>query len=168
MAGIKNKYDFYKGFLEALGAEGINETDYKNEEELRKKILDTMGVEYVFDDVNQTDLFRGKFLEGLANGSGGGGSSDFSTAEVTFISTVSSPAPEQEVIAIMEIMGEEGMISKFPLINGSLTVDVVLFKGSQIIYAPNDFNDITVTGDITEEEGEIIISGAGTISYGNK
>ena len=99
---------------------------------------------------------------------GGGGSSDFSTAEVTFISSISKQPPIQEVVAIVDVMGEKTMGSTIPLINGSLTVDVVLFKGSQIIYAPDEVKNITVTGNITEEEGEIIISGAGTISYENK
>ena len=40
MAGIKNKYEFYKGSLEALGAEDVNETDYKNEEEFKRNQAD--------------------------------------------------------------------------------------------------------------------------------
>lgn len=83
MAGIKNKYEFLKGILDALGAEGYSEADVKNEETFRSKVLDALGVEHDYNDVNQFALWREKLVEGLA-GSGGGGSSDFSTATVTF------------------------------------------------------------------------------------
>lgn len=94
-----------------------------------------------------------------------GGSSDFSTAEVIVTNSTESNV-NQNGIAIFEYMGEEAMASEFPPIfpNTSVTYDFVLFKGQQTIYAPDDVH-IAVTGDITEEEGEIVITGDGTITY---
>lgn len=132
MASIKNKYEFYKGFLEALGAQDVKETEYKNEEELRKKILDTMGVEYVFDDVNQTDLFRGKFLEGLSNGGGGGGSSDFSTAKVNFI--VEESITEDFLINIINVYGNDMFDALDSADIDPEGIDAVLYKGGAKVY----------------------------------
>lgn len=140
MEGIKNKYEFYKGFLEALGAEDVAETEYRNEEQLRRKILDTLGVDYVLDDVNQTDLFRGKFLEGLANG-GGGGSSDFSTAEVTITSD------DEYVDGLMiNYITENGVeLTNSPDVG---TYETVLYNGMGNAYkVENLHKTITVTGN---------------------
>lgn len=128
MASIKNKYEFYKGFLEALGAQDVKETEYKNEEELRKKILDTLGVQYVFDDVNQTDLFRGKFLEGLANGGGGGGGgeSDFTTAKVVL--TVEESVTEDFFVNIVNVFGEEMFFGLDSRDFDPEGIDAVLYK----------------------------------------
>ena len=97
-----------------------------------------------------------------------GGSSDFSTAEVTFSNTTDTTLV-QNGIAVLNFMGEEGMAMEFPILTTDpITVDVVLFKGSQIIFAPTDDVTIAVTGDITENEGEIVVTGDGTISYTTK
>ena len=75
----------------------------------------------------------------------------------------------QNGIAVLNFMGEEGMAMEFPILTTDpITVDVVLFKGSQIIFAPTDDVTIAVTGDITENEGEIVVTGDGTISYTTK
>lgn len=167
MAGIKNKYDFYKGFLEALGAENIMETDYKNEEELRKKILDTLGVEYVFDDVNQTDLFREKFLQGISSG-GGSGSSDFSTAEVTLIN--SSERGSYYSIAFLSVDSENGCYYEFARhVETELTLTVPLYKGKAkfpfAIDLVTEDEPITTGGVSIDEDYEyIIITGDGTFS----
>lgn len=102
------------------------------------------------------------------NVSGGGGSSDFSTAEVTITNSTSSNIT-QSCIAVIEYAGEEGLTSTLPPLgaNQSITCDMVLFKGTQGFYAPDDVY-ITVTGDITEEEGWITITGDGTITYDEK
>lgn len=97
-----------------------------------------------------------------------GATSDFTTVEVTITNSTGSGI-SQSCIAIQEFMGVEGMTSQLaPLApNSSVTVDMVLFKGTQIIYPPDDFT-IAVTGDITDDtydNGEIIITGAGTITY---
>ena len=173
MAGIKNKYDFYKGFLEALGAENITETDYKNEEELRKRILDTLDVEYVFDDVNQTDLFREKFLQGISSG-GGGGSSDFSTAEVTFIcndsTLIESPVDFNGAFYGVDDRLETPIDATMPYIGfyGSETVkQILLYKGNAILTIGDSVDEIDSTSGSIEAVGLGMykISGNCTIHY---
>lgn len=166
MAGIKNKYEFYKGFLEALGAQDVKETEYKNEEELRKKILDTMGVEYVFDDVNQTDLFRGKFLEGLANG-GGGGESDFSTAEVTVINDAAN-----EFLLIIPNIFDNILASELDSadIDPDTPLIVPLYKGRieigypAISFEQKNFSYLGSEGVSVNQFGKVVISGTGTLT----
>lgn len=91
--------------------------------------------------------------------------SDFSTAVVTITNSTNS-ALSQSCIAILELMGAQMMTSEIPPldVDASVTVNMVLFKGSQIIYAPENVN-IAVTGDITDDSGELTITGAGTITY---
>lgn len=168
MAGIKNKYDFYKGFLEALGAEGINETDYKNEEELRKKILDALDVEYVFDDVNQTDLFREKFLQGISSGGGGGGSSDFSTAQVTFIFSEQKPNINRPRTVYIDPEFDEIVYEdvRTPLGSQTTTLNVVCWKNKGVIDSVTDDSYISSTGscEYDSEEGIIEVTGNCTIT----
>lgn len=96
---------------------------------------------------------------------GGGGTSDFTTAEVTITNSTNSSI-SQSCIAILELMGAQMMTSEIPPldVDASVTVNMVLFKGSQIIYAPENVT-IAVTGDITDDSGELTITGAGTITY---
>lgn len=85
MANYRNEFEFRSGLLNALGVEH-SEADAKNEERWRAKMLDGLEVEYNQNDVNQFGLFREKLVEGVENYSGGGGgSSDFSTAQVTIV-----------------------------------------------------------------------------------
>lgn len=95
----------------------------------------------------------------------GGGTSDFTTAEVTITNSTNSNL-SQSCIAILELMGAQMMASEIPPldVDASVTVNMVLFKGSQIIYAPENVT-IAVTGDITDDNGELTITGAGTITY---
>ena len=122
-------------------------------------------------DTGKTFMFNeedSEWEELPSSGGGGGGSSDFSTAQVTITNSTSSNIT-QSCINVLELMGEQTMSSELPPLgaNGSVTCDMVLFKGTQLIYAPDDVN-IAVNGDITEEEGVIVINGDGTITYTSK
>lgn len=96
---------------------------------------------------------------------GGGGSSDFSTAEVTFNSNTA------ETIQLMvPVATEEGIDIEHAVRNGR-TLVVPLYNGSCIVGANDsyegDFTDFSVTGNIRidAEVGYIIVSGDGTITY---
>ena len=167
MASIKNKYEFYKGFLEALGAQDVKETEYKNEEELRKKILDTMGVDYVFDDVNQTDLFRGKFLEGLANGgSGGGGSSDFDVVNISIVNNTTSDIEIQAPAIIDDTIWSSVDIESDNTSDLNIVIHTTGGAFASIVTANRAIFD-NPTGGVTIVQGTgstaILINGAGSV-----
>lgn len=97
---------------------------------------------------------------------GGGGSSDFSTAEVEIVNTCHANRT-LNAIAVLDVMGEEAMGSSIPLFsNQSLTCKAVLFKGMQRFFAP-DNTSTSVTGDISydDENKSVTITGAGTITF---
>lgn len=103
---------------------------------------------------------------------GGGGSSDFSTAEVKIINDTASEVTIDNCPIVDE--GElSGGISLSA--NTESTLTLILYKGHTYIYAISvggtpmvDGTGITVTGDIVNESDEyevyIIISGNGTIT----
>lgn len=59
-------------------------SNVRNYEEYRAEVLDRLGDDYTVEDLRNTERWRLRVLDMLSGGgSGGGGSSDFSTAEVT-------------------------------------------------------------------------------------
>lgn len=184
----RNFKDFREQLLAALGSSGDH--DVENEINFKNALLDALKVEHTMEDVRNFEQYREKLIEGVAKSGGvtvealnvtenGTYSeegkayspvvvdveSDFTTAEVTIINSTNAGIT-QSCIAVLEYLGAEAMISQLPPLDpeASLTVDMVLFKGSQIIYAPEDLT-IAVTGDITDDSGELTITGAGTITY---
>ena len=85
--------------------------------------------------------------------SGGGGSGDFSTAEV-------------EITGMAEIYGAFLKEDETYYINDSGTVTVILYKGKATLSSLNAPEN--VTGDITydSDRDEIIVTGDGTITFG--
>lgn len=114
------------------------------------------------------------FLIGRASagGGGGGGSSDFSTATVTIISNKNSSEMYEQCFACYEENelgeGSPTMLGTYigiePL--SSVTLKVPLYKGCA--YWMNPFREsglgAVVTGGITNNSGNFIITGDGTIT----
>lgn len=95
----------------------------------------------------------------------GGGSSDVSTATVTFNSNT-----DVTLQLMVPVATEDGADIELAVRNGR-TLEVLLYNGSCIV-GPNDsftgdFSNFSVTGDISvdTEAGYIIVSGDGTITY---
>ena len=155
---IKNKYDYRGGVLEALNVEHTP-SDLRNEDEYRKKVLEGFGVEYTDDDINQMSLFREKVVEGLASGSGGGGSSDFSTAEVTFINNTNA-----EEYINGAFIGSDMLQYVSEIGTGTSTKQAVIYKSGSKAYVDDETATISVSGDATYNDGVITITGNCTIT----
>lgn len=95
---------------------------------------------------------------------GGGGSSDFSTAEVTFVNTSESG------IAVVNVAssfwddeysegGTNGVTWVYP--NQTLTMNVVLYKGCAYAEVSSETTISSITGDIEREDNNLVITGAG-------
>ena len=103
---------------------------------------------------------------------GGGGSSDFSTAEVTITNNLEDVVDFHGPIIIMaEDENEEDEFQMNVIIPPSteITIKVVLYKGSSaemVAYAnDDDAPEAAVTGDIHAEGGTYIITGNGTMTF---
>ena len=161
MTNYRNVFEFRSGLLDALGVEH-SEADAKNEERLRAKMLDGLGVEYNQNDVNQFDLFRAKLVEGVGNYSGGGGSSDFSTAEVTINNESGKTIP---VIYIQNVIEENalgagspsGVINAAYNIGSTGSIRVPLYKGGALWQIGDELlnYEISVSGSATKVSSAI-------------
>lgn len=93
----------------------------------------------------------------------GGGSSDFSTAEVEFKNQTTT------ILKISCCCIVDDNIESIPPLNAAKnkTFTAVLYKGSQQVEIPFGVELTTVTGDITldSEEGIITINGSGTVLF---
>ena len=131
--GINNKYEYRSGLLDSLKVQHTA-SDVRNEDEYRKKVLNGLGVEYTEDDINQKNLYRAKVVEGLAS-SGGGGSSDFSTAQVTLIGKDGVIAGD--VYLPITLDGEDGMpdvaffLANY-VANQQHTYNAIMYKGATL------------------------------------
>lgn len=111
---------------------------------------------------NSQLVFPGGFVSAIGNISGGGGSSDFSTAQVTVTRT------EQKTIFMPFLLdGEHSAIMSSVEDSGVYTA--VLYKGVCVASALNLGNPmiaptVAVTGNATSEGFEIIITGDCTIT----
>jgi len=147
MANMRNKWEFYGSILEALGVD-YTDAELKNNETLRAKLLEGLGVEHTYDDVNQYPLWREKLVEGVGNMSGGGGSSDFSTAEVT---VNGKPTFFVAEVASLTENGLQGTCRKSPSEN---SFTVVLYQGSTIMQG---VKGITPSFSIPTDETNILL-----------
>lgn len=162
MANMRNKWEFYGSILEALGVD-YTDAELKNNETLRAKLLEGLGVEHTYDDVNQYPLWREKLVEGVGNMSGGGGSSDFSTAEVT-ITWNNSKLGELLWDSCPTIVSDS-MITGVMYTNISpAIITVPLYKGK--CYWEKTTRGLTLSGNIEEyNDGDgMLITGDGTIT----
>ena len=107
---------------------------------------------------------------GESGGGGGGGSSDFSTAEVT----IQVGLGLEVTVNMVNVDGEEMLTGAFFSTSSepaTTTYSAVLYKG--VGYASifdnatgddYDMSRVSVTGDLTKDEYDIIITGNGTIT----
>lgn len=158
MSDVRNYEEYRAQALASLG-EDYTVEDLRNEERFRSKVLDGLGVSYETDDLVNFEKYRIKVLQGIAGG-GGGGSSDFSTAEMTIVgSTVN-----MNCAYITEYSGMEFISIGSSFHTGQYTIP--LYKGMAV--AQLDSRQIGVaiaTGNATiDEEGVIIITGDCTIT----
>lgn len=91
---------------------------------------------------------------------GGGGSSDFSTATVTIVGT--TPDVEFECVSI----DEDGMHHTISVSTGSGTATVVLYQGSASLINNNEYEIMSISGDIEYDVAmdEYTITGDCTIT----
>ena len=114
------------------------------------------------DKLNNVDI---KSVDGVIesvkiNGeeAGGGGSSDFSTAEVTIITP-------NEITVVVPFANEDDSWSDGTMAIGSdgATVTAILYKGKAAIWSPN--SDVTsVSGNATLDDGVAYVTGDCTIT----
>ena len=140
-------------------------------EDTLKGISDAIkGAEIQELNVTENGTYRAEGGKGFSpvnvNVSGGGGSSDFTTAKVT---TIWSDAEEQTVLTIPCGITEDNVSATVIYVvtsEGSGTIfDVPLYKGLcvlEVTVAENE--EIITTGDITFKDGVLFISGDGTIT----
>ena len=105
--------------------------------------------------------FPNGFVSAVNNISGGGGSSDFSTAQVTIINNAQSDF----VLYFPNIFDNRvhGYLDSSD-IDGS-PVEAVLYKGAcHITYTSDDTLNISVTGNATISRREVIVTGDCTIT----
>ena len=163
MANLRNEFEFRSALLTALGQEHT-EAEAKNEDTWRRKMLDGLGVEYDQNDVNQFGLFREKLIEGVTNKSeGGGGSSDFSIANVTLINT--ADRTQGGLGSVPHITDDEMSItSAFVRDANTRTVQVVLYKGTAFTWFEG--SEITsYNGNITVDDTDLTITGDCSITF---
>lgn len=168
MANVRNYEEYRAEVLDTLGA---TVEDLRNEPSFRAKVLETLGVDFTDEDTRNFERYRLKALEGLKNGSGGGGSSDFSTATVTVVGG--------DVMSVMPVCTNdpEAPVNYYltPLRgsqDGSLEEGVyttVLYKGALVCDCVNIVvgRSISLSGDcewVNEEDGALLITGDCTIT----
>lgn len=93
---------------------------------------------------------------------GGGGSSDFSTAEVTVTNN-----QKENALIIDELVNADvdGLSNGIALEAGeSKTISIVLYKDIPTHGYHNGAGVVAVTGDIVYEDGDFYVSGDGTIT----
>lgn len=108
------------------------------------------------------DLYDIAIAKKLSSSGGGGGSSDFSTAEVTVTNN-----QEENALIIDELVNADvdGLSNGIALETGeSKTISVVLYKDIPTYGYHNGVGNVAVTGDIVYADGEIRVSGDGTIT----
>lgn len=149
--------------------DGLPATDFSKMN--RDYIRNVAEGETVKDGLPATDFSRmnREYIKAVVEESGGGGSSDFSIAEVTITNTTNDGAVVFPCIGAdhgdgiedwdtMEIMTVE------PSPDGQAFKIPVYKSGTLLMVAGNPPYTISVTGSITEDSGTIIVTGNGTIS----
>lgn len=111
---------------------------------------------------NSQLVFPSGFVSAIGNISGGGGSSDFSTAEVTFVTT-----NEPDINLVFLNVQNDGIYDVINITQSTQTVTVPLYKNKLSCGIGSFFMTVTSTsGNITGSQmGGYIISGDCTINY---
>ena len=105
-------------------------------------------------------IFEMLLANAMGESGGGGGSSDFSTAEVQIGNT--SGAPVSCGIPIVEDMYDDSTAITTINRDDVNTYKVILYKGKSYIFI--DSENIALTGDISTEDGFLLVTGDGTIT----
>lgn len=162
MSDIRNFEEYRRQVLESLG-EDYTVEDLRNEGKWRARVLDALGVDYDTSDTSYFERYRLKVLEGLQGG--GGGSSDFSTANVTLINSTDQTIE----VAIPYTVEHEGQIYTDSLISirASETKTLNVVKGTLGAWGTPVTNRVkvgTVSGDVVSSSFDTMlqISGNGT------
>lgn len=118
-------------------------------------------------EVESTDGVIGSVKVNGQEYGGGGGSSDFSTAEVTITTgTVTPHTAEIDVAFCVE--EEDNIFTASSMVvedNDSITLKVVLYKGCALAGIPDyNFFSVSVSGDIIDNDGMFLITGDCTIN----
>lgn len=102
-----------------------------------------------------------KIIDSIAtNWTGGGGSSDFSMAEVT----VSTAEGISDMIYASMALEQGGRSAAMPILMGEGKNNVILYKGTAIGMLSNPSLSVNVTGSIQYNSGQFVITGNGTIT----
>ena len=157
---IKNEYDFRRELLSALEEDFSSNNEVKDTEIYRQHILHALGQEFDQDDIKQTNNFRAKVVEGVKELVNGGGGGDFSTAEVT----VKMEGDGDYDFFYAPILKENYLIG-FGEPEGDQTIfTVALYNGTAIAQPRIIDGSIHVSGNITLNNDNIIITGDGTVT----
>lgn len=124
--------------------------------------------DYVINNEVNKNVLK-SVIEADGSEGGGGGSSDFSTAEVTIDASEDANQMGMSFIAIPQL-ANDGLVCYEDATTGdpmryAITLSVCLYKGVAYAYYPNPFNlQIILTGDIVDNgDGYLTINGNGTI-----
>lgn len=123
-------------------------------------------MEYILNTPENTNpaILRG-MLENLSSEGGGGGESDFSTAEIRIINNSSS---DVEFLCV-NITEEDGLNTTFvATINSDKTRTLVLYMDNGLLSLYDDYPvAISTTGDISYDDGSFTVTGDGTVTITN-
>lgn len=120
------------------------------------------GAVQPWKDIEVTDAVGNALVaEGLVTEieGGGGGSSDFTTATITVIAN-----KKGTIYAPIVVDGEDSYVCQLLKLDaGENALLIALYKG--LAYGTiEDAIDATVTGDVEYEDGDIAVSGDGTVN----
>lgn len=103
------------------------------------------------------------FAKSLAGG--GGGSSDFSTTEVTIANNTADMISLQVPYITTDREGNKFLSCYIGVFEEeSVTIEAVLYKGAVDAYVNGDHSSVSVTGNIAYSDPTITITGEGTIT----
>lgn len=129
------------------------------------RIDDDSNAITVIDEENKTAATTGYVNGEYVEFSGGGGSSDFSTAEVTVVNNYRYNAEIQVARANSEYLNSDTLA--YANSNTTATISVILYKGTALgsIKAGEAFDwHIEVEGDAEVDESDVFITGDCTIT----
>lgn len=123
---------------------------------------DYVPTEWVCGDVITAEKLN-HMEQGIANGCEGGGSSDFSTATVTIIN---SALTSGDIFVVYIDPIDEYLTTAKMIFNNEeiINLQAVLYKGVQLAAIEVEQGSVSVSGNITYNDGELLITGDCTIT----
>lgn len=159
---VRNFEEYRAEVLEQLGATA---EDLRNEPSWRAKVLEALGAEYTDEDTRNFERYRLKVLENLSGG-GGGGSGDFSTAQVTIINTTEDADVDIYLPVVIDDEDYTGLMYDTYVSPGETrTITTVLYKGSNTAYLYDSQSlSVSVSGNVVYDHPNFDITGDCTIT----